>query len=96
MQSDGSSTDASAEEKMLLQTVLRTIMNDLTEDQRQVIILRYLDEFSLKETALIIGKKVNNVKVIQNRAVAALRKTLEYQVVETCDISIMIRRILYA
>ena len=71
-------------------------MNDLTEDQRQVIILRYLEEFSLKETALIIGKKVNNVKVIQNRAVAALRKTLEYQVVETCDISIMIRRILYA
>lgn len=95
-QKDGSSTDESAEEKVLLRIVLRAIMTDLTEAQRQVIILRFMEEFSLKETALIIGKKVGNVKVIQNRAIATLRKALEYQVVETSDISIMIRRISYA
>lgn len=95
-QDDGFSTDTSAEEKVLLQTVLRAIMNDLTEDQRQVIILRFMEGFSIKETAMIIGKKVNNVKVIQNRAIAALRKVLEYQVVKTSDISIMIRSMSYA
>jgi hypothetical protein len=34
--------------------------------------LRFLEGFRIKETALIIGKKVNNVKVIQNRAIAPI------------------------
>jgi RNA polymerase sigma-70 factor, ECF subfamily len=49
---------------------------DLTEDQRHVIILRFLEDFSLKETAEIIGKEVNNIKVIQNRGIAKLRKAM--------------------
>ena len=44
-------------------------------DQRIVIILRFLEDFSLKETAEIIGKDVNNVKVIQNRGIAKLKKS---------------------
>lgn len=62
---------------------LVTAMNtELTEDQRHVIILRFLEDFSLKETAQIIGKEVNNVKVIQNRGIAKLRKALEDQIDE--------------
>jgi len=85
------SIDVSAEDRSLYETVLRAIMNDLTDDQRHVIILRFIEGFSVKETAAIIGKKVGNVKVIQNRAIAALRKALDYQVVETNAISFMIR-----
>ena len=65
---------------MLLETVILAIKNQLTEDQRHVIILRFLEGFSLRETAEIIGKEVYNVKVIQNRGVAKLRKALDYKV----------------
>ena len=60
--------------------VIAAIKKDLTEDQRHVIILRFLEGFSLRETADIMGKEVYNVKVIQNRGVAKLRKALEYKV----------------
>jgi RNA polymerase sigma-70 factor (ECF subfamily) len=61
---------------MLFDTVIVAIKHKLTEDQRHVIILRYLEGFSLRETADIMGKEVYNVKVIQNRGVAKLRKAL--------------------
>ena len=80
---------------MLFETVLRAIMNDLTEDQRHVLILRFMEGFSLKETAVIIGKKVGNVKVIQNRAISALREALDYQIVETGAIVFTLRRMSY-
>jgi DNA-directed RNA polymerase specialized sigma24 family protein len=47
-----------------------------------VIILRFLEDFSLKETAEIIGKDVNNIKVIQNRGISKLRKTLGFHLGE--------------
>jgi hypothetical protein len=56
---------------------------ELTDDQRHVIILRFLEDFSLKETAEIIGKEVNNIKVIQNRGIAKLRKALGLQLEES-------------
>ena len=68
----------SFEDRILFETVIMAIKNHLTEDQRHVIILRFLEGFSLRETARIIGKEVYNVKVIQNRGVAKLRKALAY------------------
>jgi RNA polymerase sigma factor (sigma-70 family) len=76
---------------LLYETIRRAIMNDLTDDQRHVIILRFMEGFSLKETAAIMGKKVGNVKVIRTRAIAVLREALDYQLVETYAISGMIR-----
>ena len=70
------------ENRMLYDAILKAIQNDLTEDQRHVIVLRFLEGFSLQETATIIGKAVSNVKVIQNRAITALRKSLDHQVVK--------------
>ncbi len=68
----------SDERKALFEAAIRAIMNDLKDDQRHVVILRFMEGFSLKETAAIIGITVNNVKVTQNRAVTALRATLDY------------------
>lgn len=77
---DGYSSRVSLENRMLFESVIVAIKNDLTEDQRHVIILRFLEGFSLRETADIMGKEVYNVKVIQNRGVAKLRKALGYKV----------------
>ena len=76
IQRGGHTVLASLENQMLLETLLRAIRDNLTEDQHHVIVLRFLEEFSLLETADIIGKKVYNVKVIQNRGIAKLRQVL--------------------
>jgi RNA polymerase sigma-70 factor (ECF subfamily) len=80
LRQDGSSAGSSLEDRVLFETVILAIKNLLTEDQRHVIILRFLEGFSLRETAKIIGKEVYNVKVIQNRGVAKLRKALDFKV----------------
>jgi RNA polymerase sigma-70 factor (ECF subfamily) len=73
------SANFSVEDRLILNTVMRAIQTHLTVDQRHVIILRFLEGFSVHETAMIIGKEESNVKVIQNRAIAALRKALGYE-----------------
>ncbi len=80
IRNDGHSTASSLEDRILFEAVILAIKNQLTEDQRHVIILRFLEGFSLRETADIIGKEVYNVKVIQNRGVAKLRKALAHKV----------------
>ena len=45
----------------------------LTEDQQQVLALRFGQGYSLEETAGIMKKKVNAVKALQFRALAALQ-----------------------
>jgi RNA polymerase sigma-70 factor (ECF subfamily) len=61
----------------MFKQILHAIQNELTADQRHVIILRFMEQFSLRETADIMGKSVGHVKVIQNRAIAALRRSVD-------------------
>lgn len=72
-------TPAQMDERSTMESLLVSMNTELSEDQRLVIILRFLEDFSLKETAEIIGKDVNNVKVIQTRGIAKLKKTLGMQ-----------------
>lgn len=67
------------EDRILFETVLESIQRDLTDDQRHVIILRFLEGCSPQETAAILGKAVNHVKVIQTRAIAKLRQAMQSQ-----------------
>jgi RNA polymerase sigma-70 factor, ECF subfamily len=67
---------AQTEEKMLLDTLASAMEHELTEDQRNVLVLRFQEEFSLQETADIIGKNVNAVKALQNRGINKLREVL--------------------
>ena len=60
----------------MLEALVSALNTELTDEQRYVIILRFLEDFSLKETAEILGKDVNNIKVMQNRGIARLRKFL--------------------
>ena len=66
-----------SEEKMLLEELATMMERELTEEQRNVIVLRFQEDFSLKETAEIIGKNVNAVKALQNRGINKLREALE-------------------
>jgi RNA polymerase sigma-70 factor, ECF subfamily len=55
---------------------MRQAMQNLTLDQQNVLALRFSQELSLEETAKIVGKSINAVKVLQFRALAALRRQL--------------------
>ena len=80
---DGNLTIAGEiEDKAMLDTIMSSINLDLTMDQRHVIILRFVEDFSPQETADILGKSVDNVKVIQTRAIAKLRQLLSRRPVE--------------
>ena len=67
---------AQTEEKILLEHLATAMERNLTDDQRNVLILRFQEEFSLNETAEIIGKNVNAVKALQNRGINNLREAL--------------------
>ena len=62
--------------QLILKQILEAIQTELTNDQRHVVILRFLEGFSLRETAAIMNKKGTHVKVIQSRAIAKLREAV--------------------
>lgn len=73
---DVQSARSGLENQAMFDVIFKAMQSDLTEDQRHVIVLRFLEEFSLHETAAILGKQVGHIKVIQGRALAKLRKSL--------------------
>lgn len=78
LQPDRRSLLPAVENKIFFTQVLHALRTHLTDDQRHVLILRFLEGCSVRETAAIMDKKTSTVKVIQNRAIAALRKTLAH------------------
>lgn len=73
---DSTSVYEEIENRALLDAVLLAINNDLSVDQRHVIVLRFLEGMNLQETAKILDKSVNNIKVLQNRGIEKIRKVL--------------------
>jgi len=71
---------ASAEQTALAEIVdgpaLRAL-NQLTEAQREVMILRTIGDLTLEQVAKVLDTNVNSVKALQHRAVSRLRRTLE-------------------
>ena len=53
---------------------LRSMLETLTPDQRDVIVLRFVADQSLETVAEALGKPVGAVKALQHRALAQLRK----------------------
>jgi RNA polymerase sigma-70 factor, ECF subfamily len=70
------SVQSQAEDNFLLEKLAKVMERELTEEQRNVVILRFQEDFSLKETAEIIGKNVNAVKALQNRGVNKIREAM--------------------
>jgi RNA polymerase sigma factor (sigma-70 family) len=65
-----------ADERVDMQALISAFNTELTYQQRHVIALRFLEDFSIKETAEIIDEKIANTKVIQNRGIAKLRNVM--------------------
>ncbi|MFD2705935.1 RNA polymerase sigma factor SigX [Salibacterium lacus] len=51
-------------------------MDHISPDQRQVLVLRYMDSLSIKETAEVLGWSESKVKTTQHRAVKKLQEVL--------------------
>ena len=51
-------------------------MRYLTSEQQHVLALRFGGEYTLEETAEMMGRKVNAIKALQFRALRTLRRHL--------------------
>ena len=56
---------------------LRFALSCLTPDQRQVVVLRYIEGMDNRAVARVTGKPISAVKSLQHRALAALRRMLK-------------------
>lgn len=55
---------------------IQALMADLRDDYRMVLTLRFMGDLSPDETAEVMGRTSGAVRVLQHRALAALRKML--------------------
>jgi RNA polymerase sigma-70 factor (ECF subfamily) len=55
---------------------LAAALRHLTEDQRQVILLKFMEDLNNDQVARILGKTEGAVKSLQHRALKALRRAV--------------------
>lgn len=67
---------AAIAERKLAQDGLREALEELTEDQRQVIVLRFGEGLTAREVTEIMGKQENAICQLQHRALNGLRRIL--------------------
>jgi RNA polymerase sigma-70 factor, ECF subfamily len=63
-------------DRTLTHNELSKALKQLTEDQRRVVVLRFLQGMNILETARAIGKTEDAVKKLQARGLLALRRAL--------------------
>ncbi len=61
-------------------TNIRNALHHLTPEQRQVIVLRFVEDWSLKETAAAMEKDIGAIKALQHRALETLTKVMKAKV----------------
>lgn len=74
--------DPEAEDRVLaaeMNEALQAALERLSEDHRQVLVLRFLMEKSAREIGEIMGRKEVTVRGLQMRALQALRREIESQ-----------------
>lgn len=52
------------------------LLGTLTDDQREVMLLRYVADLSIEDAAGVLGKRVGAVKALQQRAIGRIRREL--------------------
>jgi RNA polymerase sigma-70 factor (ECF subfamily) len=72
----GTSVQTPMEDPVFIEALLAALHSDLSEEQRHIIILRFLEDFSLHETAAVVGKDTEDVRLIEKRGITQLRKCL--------------------
>ncbi|MFN0094967.1 MAG: sigma-70 family RNA polymerase sigma factor [Dehalococcoidia bacterium] len=59
---------------------LQQALRQLTEDQQQVVVLRFVEGLSLQETATVMGRPSGAIKALQHRAMVRMRGLLAGEV----------------
>ena len=57
--------------------ILKRAVSILTDDQKQVILLKFVEDFGNREISAITGKREEAIRALQHRAIAKLREILE-------------------
>lgn len=71
-------TDEAIDVDFLQHRSLRTALQQLTDDQQNVIVLKFMQHMSNAEIAQILGKTEGAVKALQRRALEALARLLDH------------------
>ena len=74
--SDFGMNEKNLEEKIQLERVMKA-MKELKQDYQDVLIMRFVEDLSVKEVAATVEKSEGAVKLMQHRAVKELKKVLE-------------------
>jgi RNA polymerase sigma-70 factor (ECF subfamily) len=56
---------------------IRNTLTELREDYRTVLVLRFLSGLSPEETGAVMGRTPGAVRILQHRALSALRSRLD-------------------
>ena len=64
-------SESELDEEQLMQA-----LTQLTDDQRQVVVLRFFSELSIADTATVMRKTPGSIKALQHRALACMRRVL--------------------
>jgi len=73
--SKGPSPEQEAEQAVL-RAQLQGALEHLTEEQRQVVVLRFIDGLRSTEVAHLLNKPEGAIRALQHRALASLRRLL--------------------
>jgi RNA polymerase sigma-70 factor (ECF subfamily) len=66
-------------------SAIRVALEKLTDEQQQVILMRFVEGHSLEKTAEILDKTTGAIKALQHRALQALSRTLQKQGFKTTN-----------
>jgi len=56
-----------------------SVVEQLREDYRTVLFLRFINELTPEETSQVMGRSIGAVRVLQHRALSAFRKLVPQQ-----------------
>lgn len=56
---------------------IHAVLDTLPDEQREVVVLRFLSDLPLSEVAAVVGRSLPAVKALQHRGVARLRRQLQ-------------------
>lgn len=66
------------DQKMLRNEVLRSL-TQIPHQYQELIILKFIEDKDNEEISVILDKPVSHIRVLQHRAIAALRKVFNYE-----------------
>ena len=79
-EADSVSLEEIAEQRLTSEMVKRAI-TQLTEDQQEVILLKFIEGYSTAEVAALIGKDQGAVRALQHRALGTLQRIFRKEAV---------------